>query len=301
MHIFEFSLYGSLSLYVVLYQPIIGLFFAGFVALYVLISLFYPSSQTLSTRRKFTLATWSAPNQGLIYNNIPIRVDKLLAFLETIPKEIRPTVTHYVVRACGEILKQNPDLNGKLIFGKFVPYKTCDVSCLVNIDGGNDVGMMLVKNVPNKSMQDIVGEIKKAGERIHPKGGDSTHKKRMGLLNILPSFLIAILYKLSIFLTSHLGVNMPFMGLEKDSLGSIIVTSVGSFGYTDSYASFFGSTGQWMLMTVNAVHEQVIAVDGKMEVAQIMNVNCVIDHRYLYSGGRGKSMLPIFLEVFENP
>lgn len=38
-----------------------------------------------------------------------------------------------------------------------------------------------------------------------------------------------------------------------------------------------------------------------MEVAQIMNVNCVIDHRYLYSGGRGKNLVPTFMEVFENP
>ena len=43
-------------------------------------------------------------------------------------------------------------MNGKLVFGKFVPYSTCDVSCFVNIDGGNDVGAMLVKDVPNKSI-----------------------------------------------------------------------------------------------------------------------------------------------------
>jgi len=57
-----------------------------------------------------------------------------------------------VILACGEVLKQSPDLNGKLVFGKFVPYKTCDVSCFVNIDGTNDVGMIAVKDIPNKSL-----------------------------------------------------------------------------------------------------------------------------------------------------
>jgi hypothetical protein len=77
----------------------------------------------------------------------------------------------------------------------------------------------------------------------------------MGLLKLLPTFLVAIVYKLSIFLTSHLNIDIPGMGLTKDALGSMIVTSVGGFGYIDAYTSFFGSTGQWILMTVNAVHE----------------------------------------------
>jgi pyruvate/2-oxoglutarate dehydrogenase complex dihydrolipoamide acyltransferase (E2) component len=175
------------------------------------------------------------------------------------------------------------------------------VSCLVNIDGGEDVGMMLVKNADSKSVVQIGEEIREAGKKIRPKDGDETHKKRMGLLKLLPSFLISVLYHTSIFLTSHLGVNIPGMGLQKDALGSMIVTSVGTFGYIDAYTSFFGSTGQWILLTVNAVHEEAIVVDGKIEIAKIVNVNCVIDHRYLYSGGRGKNLISIFKKVFENP
>lgn len=52
-------------------------------------------------------------------------------------------------------MKAEPELNGKIIFGRFVPYETCDVSCLVNIDDGNDVGFLLVKDIANKSTLDI--------------------------------------------------------------------------------------------------------------------------------------------------
>ena len=115
--------------------------------------------------------------------------------------------------------------------------------------------MMLVKDVPSKSIIQIAKEIKKRSEKIRPKDGDDNHKQRMKLLKLLPTFLVAIVYKLSIFLTSHLNIDIPGMGLTKDALGSMIVTSVGSFGYIDAYTSFFGSTGQWILLTVNAVHE----------------------------------------------
>ena len=127
--------------------------------------------------------------------------------------------------------------------------------CLVNIDEGNDVGMMLIKDVPSKSVMQIANEIKERAVKIRPKNGDETHRKRMGLLKLLPPFLIAIIYRLSIFLTSHLNINIPMMGLTRDALGSMIVTSVGNFGYIDASTSFFGSTGQWILLTVNAVHE----------------------------------------------
>jgi pyruvate dehydrogenase E2 component (dihydrolipoamide acetyltransferase) len=152
MHVFELSFYATTIIYVLLYHPTAALIFAGFVGLYILIAACWPSLQSLSVRRKFALSMWPAPSEGLIYNNISLRVDRLLTFLSTIPHERRPTITHYVVKACGEVLKENPELNGKLIFGKFLPYETCDVSCLVNIDDGNDVGMMLVKDVPAKSV-----------------------------------------------------------------------------------------------------------------------------------------------------
>jgi hypothetical protein len=127
------------------------------------------------------------------------------------------------------------------------------------------------------------------------KGGDETHAQRMNLLHFLPSFLIAIVYKLSIFATSHLGVNLKSMGLVRDELGSMIVTSVGAFGYTNAYTSFFDTTGQWILLTVNAVHEKVELVEGVPKSVKVMNVNCCIDHRYLHSGGRGRNLTSMFL------
>ena len=45
----------------------------------------------------------------------------------------------------------------------------------------------------------------------------------------------------------------------------------------------------------------MVVKDGKPEVATIVNVNCVIDHRYLFSGGAGKSLIPLFEHVFEHP
>jgi hypothetical protein len=42
----------------------------------------------------------------------------------------------------------------------------------VNIDDGSDVGMMLVKDVPNKTVFEIGSEIRAGGKKIRPKDGD---------------------------------------------------------------------------------------------------------------------------------
>jgi hypothetical protein len=86
MHLFELSFYGCAVVYVLLYQQVLISWFASFVALYVLISTFYPNAKSLSPYRKFILANWSPPKDGIIYNSTQVRVDKLNNLLSNVPK-----------------------------------------------------------------------------------------------------------------------------------------------------------------------------------------------------------------------
>lgn len=38
-------------------------------------------------------------------------------------------------------LKAVPSVNGRIMFGRYIPFTNVDVSCLVNIDNGNDLAM----------------------------------------------------------------------------------------------------------------------------------------------------------------
>jgi hypothetical protein len=49
---------------------------------------------------------------------LSVRVDKVLKLIESLPKENRPTLTHFAIKAIGELLDKFPDFNGKLVFGK---------------------------------------------------------------------------------------------------------------------------------------------------------------------------------------
>lgn len=100
------------------------------------------------------LGTWTPPSEGVAIVKIKVRVDKVLNLIDSLPKEGRPTLTHFVIKAIGKLLHECPDINGKLVFGKvkyflwqFVQYETQDVCCLVDIDGGKDLAIVLVEDV----------------------------------------------------------------------------------------------------------------------------------------------------------
>jgi hypothetical protein len=73
------------------------------VALYCIISYFYPGAANIRPRRKICFASWTEPSQGNIYNQVKIRVDRDIKFLEEeFPdKKIRPTLTHLAIKALG--------------------------------------------------------------------------------------------------------------------------------------------------------------------------------------------------------
>ena len=66
---------------------------------------------------------------------------------------IKLTMTHFVIKALGQLIASLPDLNGKLVFGKFYPHDSVDVSCLVDIEGGKDLAMILIKETDKKSVK----------------------------------------------------------------------------------------------------------------------------------------------------
>ena len=66
------------------------------------------------------------------------------------------TITHIVIKAAGECLKAGwKTVNGKIVFGRFVPYDTVDVTCLMDVDNGRDLAAVLVEEVDKKSFEDI--------------------------------------------------------------------------------------------------------------------------------------------------
>jgi hypothetical protein len=119
MHVFKIAFYVSGIYYALFVDRAMLLPFFAVVLGYFLISTFLlKGSKDISIRKKIMLATWSEPSEGVITVRVPVRTEKASEIIRNLPKEKHLTLTHFAIKAVGELLAVQPDLNGKLVFGK---------------------------------------------------------------------------------------------------------------------------------------------------------------------------------------
>ncbi len=86
MHIFEFAFYTAGILYALFTEQILIVYFLVVVGVYILIGNLLPGGSELSIRKKIMAATWTPPSEGIAYLKNTVRVDKVLKFLDSLPK-----------------------------------------------------------------------------------------------------------------------------------------------------------------------------------------------------------------------
>jgi hypothetical protein len=119
MHLFKVAFYASGAYYALFVDRALLLPFFTVLAIYMALSVFV-GGKSLSTRKKMMVGGWTEPSEGNIVVRVPIRVDRLIKLLESLPKENRPTITHFAIKAVGMLLTTQPEVNGKLAFGKVI-------------------------------------------------------------------------------------------------------------------------------------------------------------------------------------
>lgn len=255
----------------------------------------------LRTRQKLAIASWAAPQEGNIYGKLTVDATNALAYLEHVRADTgaRVTLTHLVGKAIGMALAKAPSLNATIVFGTLKQFETVDVAFLVAMDDGKDLAKAKVCNVDRKSVVDISHELSAAADKLRA-GKDETFEKSKGPLQMLPTWLIRPLVKLTGFLASGLGINMKGLGLEAYPFGAAVVTSVGMFGIDEGYAppTPWARVPVWIL--VGAVKDAAVVIDGAIVVRKQLTITATIDHRYI-DGAQLGVLAKVMRGIFDNP
>lgn len=162
------------------------------------------------------------------------------------------------------------------------------------------MALILVKEADKKSVKEIAQFIKEKGSKIKTGKGDADHKKRTKLADYFPAFLVAVFLQVARFLSNKLGISVPAIALKRHQFGVGCVTSLGMLGFEDATAPFTGFMDCTFLVSANAVHDEPVVENGKIEVGRVMYCNFVVDHRYI-DGGKAKTFIKAFRHVFEHP
>ena len=101
-------------------------------------------------------------------------------------RDNKVSLTHVCIKAVAQgLLCGRESLNGKIVFGKFIPQETIDISCLVDVGGGKDLASLLIENVDNLTLEEIAQFINKKAAKVKTSE-DKEHQKRVGPFKYMP-------------------------------------------------------------------------------------------------------------------
>ena len=254
-----------------------------------------------STRRKLAIATWDGPREGNIHGKVVVDTEELHAFVDHLraTTDERVSITHVVGKACADAIARHPSMNGRILFGKFVPFDTIDIGYLVVLEGGADLSLVKIERANEKSVLEIAAELRERATKLR-EGKDEDFKQTQSTIKRIPMFLLRRMVRIIGWLASVWGADIPAMGVKKFPFGSCMITSVGMFGLDEAYAPFTPFAHVPLLVLVGASKPRAVVVDGEIVVRRQLSLTATLDHRFV-DGMEGARMTMACRDILQRP
>lgn len=236
----------------------------------------------MTPRRKLVIASWTRPTEANIFGKLEIDASNALRYLEHLRanSDARISITHLVGKAAALAMAAVPGINGRLLWGNFIPHESVDVTYLVTLEDGGNLAKAKVDNTDQKTVVEIADELGALAKRLR-EGKDDQFKKTQGPIAILPTWLLRPILWLTGWLTGSLGIGVKSLGLEKLPFGSCVITNVGMFGLDEGYApqTPFARVPVWIL--VGAIKKKPWVIDDEVVVRPVLPIMATLDHRFV--------------------
>lgn len=263
-----------------------------------------------SVWRKIAMATWQPRTDPIIWATLDIDAEKLLAYVEDVRSATgtHVTVMDLVGRAGSKVFEALPGLNGRVVFGGFVPSPTIDAFFVVSLRtdpttgaeaAGTDLSGTVVRRVNEKAPWQIAAEIAQRAERIrHDR--DPSFKQAKSVAKALPPVVLGPVIDLIGFVTESLQLPIPALGMEARPYGSMLISNVGTYGLDSAAAPWPTFCHVPIGILMGAVADKVVAVAGKPTVRPILPLTIGLDHRFV-DGYQAATMSRVFREYLADP
>ncbi len=268
------------------------------------------SSVPFSVWRKIAMATWQPRRDPIIWATMDIDAGRLLDYIEDVRAATGQHVTpmDLVGRASAKVFEALPGLNGRVVFGNFVPSPTIDCFFVVSLRtdptsgaeaSSTDLSGTVVRRVDQKAPWVIAKEIAdRAGSIRHDK--DPQFKQAKAVARALPPVLLGPVMDAIAFVTESLQMPLPLLGMEARPYGSILISNVGTYGLDTAAAPWPTFCHVPIGMMMGAVTDKVVARDGKAVVRPMLPLMIGLDHRFV-DGYQAATMSRVFRGYLADP
>ena len=230
-----------------------------------------------------------------------VPVEQLEAYLESFPKESRPTLTNVVVAALAETLHLHPNLNRFEAGGRL--YQRYGVQIAMSLkrdlgDRGSKVSVVkqgVRQGTTPRELADILGR-----EISKERSGSPTYVDReMDMLLRLPHALLWVAVK-AMKALHHLHL-LPGFFIEKDPLfASAFVANLGSLKMRDAYHHLYEWGTISVFLVLGKVEERVVSVDGELRAVRGLPIRWTLDER-VDDGMTADHALREFEDILKDP
>ncbi len=266
-------------------------------------------ARKISGWRKVASSTWARPNDPVIHGFIELDMEAAYDYTRRLSRATgrRVTVTHLLVKVLADALRRHPECNGMIRWGKVYLRDHVDLSVLVEVDPaerthdqGADLTAALIRDADRKSMLEIAEELS-GGVRSIRRHHDPFLGVTKKVFKLLPPGILRWGLNVVALLQYQFNIDLSFTRfIPRDPFGSAMITSVSMFGIDEAIAPIPPFIWISMLLSVGAMREKPVAVDGRVEIRKRLTVGAAIDHRVI-DGYQGGVLLNEVRRILENP
>ena len=228
-----------------------------------------------------------------------VDVTATLAYVEDVRARTgeRITVTHVVGAALGRAIRAVPEVRARVLAGRIMPFETCDIAFAVDIEGGTDLAPIKVRDVDGKSPVEVARELASGAARLRA-GRDPHHSRSAWFVRYAQPWTLRPLLGAASVLVGGLGVGA--FGQPGFPLGAAFVSNLGSLGLDEGYLAPVPFARVPLYVSIGAVRDEAVAVDGAVVVRPCVVVGATADHR-LVDGAHAGRIARIVRELLADP
>ena len=249
---------------------------------------------------KVNLGSWKVNGDSQIYCELKVDVEKAEKYIKKLNEdnECKITITHFVGRVLGLIMKDTPDLNVLVKLGRI--YYRNEVNIFFHVADEGDLSGYCLKNIDEKSLITISKELRQAAQSIRAKK-DPSFKKIKSSWKIIPVECSKMILGFIRFITNTLNLNIRALGIPKDPFGGLMITNIGSLGFDSAFAPLPPYSEVPFLIALGKSRFNPVCDDnGKIEAKKQISLCMTIDHRII-DGYRGSIIVEKIKNYFDNP
>jgi ubiquinone/menaquinone biosynthesis C-methylase UbiE len=227
-------------------------------------------------------AVYSRPSDSKIFGTLEYDFTAARAYIDARTSDgLRLTPTHLVIAALGRTIAADvPEINCVLQRGRAVPHDGVHVAVAVSIPDARGTTTILVRDANRKSLEEIASQVREdaTGERDESGGADTRSRQSAGRI---PWPFRRLLGRFLTFAVTEFGLELPRVGLRRDSFGSVLLSNIGSFGLDTGMLALLPIARIPVAIAMARIQDKAVVRDGQIVVRPILTLTGTFDHRLL--------------------